>query len=296
MKIRVHPSFIIYLSFIAMLSSLTVCICVAASLAIHELCHYAACKVIGEEIEQLELTPLGGVMTYKREATSSKGLKGVYIHAAGPVGNYAALLISSMALSSGLWNAEFLRSMIIANASIMLINLLPALPLDGGQILFCLGYYVFPVAKLVRFLACMGSVIGLTGVLFALYGLVSHGLLNCSLLIVGIHMLIHSGKSGHALLAENIYTVVHERLAEQQKLRKIVFYETPPNEPLFGLISYLRQNRSVCFVFSDMNSLCELHEAAFCQALLSMPHATIRMAYRNAQQYQEKVRKNTENV
>ena len=295
MKIKVHPSFGIYLLFIAILSSLSMCLCVVASLLIHELSHYAACKVIGEEIDQLEITPLGGIMTRKRGVTSSKGLKGVYIHAAGPLGNYAAILLSSMALTYGIGEAGLFQSMLITNTSMMLINLLPALPLDGGQILFCLGYYFFPVAKLVYCLSALGFLLGIGGILLSIYGLAFRGLLNCSLMIISIHMIISSMKCHRTLIAENIYTVMHERISKVSTTRKVVFYQVTPDKPLIELIAYLKQNRSIFFIFTEAESTHVLHEHAFCQTLLTMPCATIRQAYQNTLQSHEKVQKNREN-
>lgn len=295
MKILIHPSFGIYLFSITVLSSLSVCVCVVAALLIHELCHYAACKILEEQIEQLEITPMGGVMTYKDGVSSSKGLRGVYVHAAGPIGNYAAILICCVALSHGIWDTAYLHNMIIANVSMLLVNLLPALPLDGGQILFCLGYYFFPVAKLAGCLSAMGIAIGFSGVLLALYGLISQGLLNCSLIIISIHMIVSAKRYQNILIAENLYAVLHERMGENKKIRKLIFYSISADEKLLNLIAYLKQNISVCFVFTEKDCAFELHEHDFCHALLNMANPTARQAYQNTLQYQEKVRKNIEN-
>ena len=296
MRIKAHPLFIVYLLLISFLSSISVSLCVAAALMIHELCHYAVCSILREDLEQLELTPLGGVMTYKRGTTPSKGIKGVYIHAAGPLGNYIAVLLSCITITRGIGNYDFMRSMLIANASMLLINLLPALPLDGGQILFCIGYYLFPVSKLVCFLSVAGIVLGFSGLALAIYGFVFRGLLNCSLLIISIHLIMSAGKQKHILIVENIYTVLNERLDHQPRIRKMAHYQVSSDEPLINLIPYMKQNLSMCMIFTEDNRSYELSEQEFCKAMLEMPYATIHQAYQCTKQYQEKNTNNLENA
>ena len=295
MRVKVHPSFYIYLLCIALLSSLSVCIGALAALLIHEISHYIACKIANEQIDQLELTPFGGVMTYKPGSISSKGLKGVFVHAAGPIGNYSALVLCAFLAHSNI-RPDFLYSMLAANISMLLLNLLPVFPLDGGHIVFCLGYYIFSISRLVSTLSSMGIIVGFIGILVSVYGLVFKGLLNCSLLIVSIHMMITAARQRYTMLAENVYTVVQERMNEFIRAKRVVQYQVAPDITLFELIGYLKQNVSVCFSFYDHACIQMLHEQAFCQALIAKPDATVREAFLNTQQYQEKNRRNVENT
>lgn len=296
MRIKFHPVFAVYLFCIALLSSYTSCLSILLALIVHETFHYIACCLTGEQIEQLEITPFGGVMTYKRGTCPHKGLKGIIVHAAGPIGNYLVLLCIRLPDIQHFVHLHFLHSLMISNASMMLLNLLPALPLDGGQIVFCLGYYFFPIAKLVHYLSKLGTVVGLAGIMLAAYGLLRYQLLNCSLLIVSIYMVFSAKQSKKTLLAENICAVVHERLSDLPRIQHIEQYRVASNTSLYELIPYLKEGYSVSFCFLENKQYLELTEYAFCHALCVCASLSVKEAYHRFSLYCEKTPKNAENT
>ncbi|MBQ7887797.1 MAG: hypothetical protein IJ313_13025 [Clostridia bacterium] len=266
------------------------------ALLIHELWHYVAGRIVGEQIDQLELTPFGGIMRYKRGTVSHKGLRGVFVHAAGPLGNYMCLLAAGMPVIQKAVSPELLRSLIVSNASMLVLNVLPALPLDGGQIVFCLGYYFFPIAKLANCLSVLGIAVGISGVLLAVYGLIIRQMLNCSLVIVSLYLIVCARKSQRSLIAENIYAVVQERLTESIRIKRIEHYQVAPDTALFELIAFLKQDAGVMFSFSEGSRVHVLTEYVFCHALLTVPSMTIREACLNSAQYKEKMTNEPENT
>ena len=288
MRVRIHPSFTAYLLCIAVLSSYTNCICILLTLIVHEAFHYGACLLVGEQIEQVELTPCGGVMTYKEGTIPHKGIKGVIVHASGPMGNYLFLIALCLPMVQRCVNPLYLRSLFLANSSMLLINLLPVFPLDGGHIVFCLGYYFFPVAKLIRFLSALGTTVGGCGIALSVYGFLFQQQLNCSLLIISIHLFFHARKEQKLLLAENIFTVIHERLCEVTRIKRIQHYLVMQDEPLTNLLPTLREGISVSYFFWEENLRLELTEYAFCQALLEKNSVTVKEAYlKYTQQYKK---------
>lgn len=278
MRVKVHPSFAVYLACIALISSYTACLSVLLTLFVHEICHYAACRLLGGQIECLEITPLGGVMTYKRGSVPPKGVKGITINAAGPIGNYLFLLCVSLQNVQWCIPAALLHNLIVMNTSMLVLNLLPALPLDGGHIVFCLGYYFFPLVKLIRFLSAMGKAIGGLGLILSVYGLLVWQTLNCSLVIVSLYLIFCSVRSQHSLLAENIYTIIHERLSAPVQIKRMTPYLVSPDIVLYELIPCLKDGHAVSFFFMENRQYLELPEAAFCQALLASPTVTVREA------------------
>jgi len=296
MRIKFHPSFAVYLLCIAALSSFYAVLSILLTLITHEICHYIACCLMKEKIEQLEITPFGGVMIYKRGTCPYKGIRGVLVHAAGPIGNYLLLLCISLPRVQRFANPQILRFLITSNASMFLLNLLPALPLDGGHIVLCLGYYFFPIVRLIRFLSGMGKIMGIAGITLAVYGLFFRKILNCSLLIVSIYMIFSAAQSQKTLLAENIYIVIHERLSDLPRVQRIEHYRVTSNASLYELIPYLKEGVSVSFRFLENDQDLELTEHAFCHALCVSTSLSVKEAYHLFALHCEKTSKNHENT
>ena len=287
MRVKIHPTFILYLLCIAFISSLYDCLSLLIAFLIHELSHCIAAKLTGEQLATLEITPCGGVMTYKPGTTPSKGMKGILVHSAGPVGNWLVLLATGIPFFHQILPAEFMRSLLLANISLMLLNLLPVFPLDGGHIVFCLGYYFFPVAGIIRCLSVLGMTVGLLGIAISVYGFICHQMINCSLLIVSSYLIIGEGRRRRVLLCENVYAVIHERMIQVHRIRRKVMYQVSSDVLLLDLLDLLKQNTSVSFVFPDQTHELELTEKTLCKALLSMHNPTVREAYFHLTQSKE---------
>lgn len=109
---------------------------------IHELGHVVMGLIMGLKIEKIEIMPLGLSVSFKLNIDDynkkiKKGnilqLKKVAIAIAGPLTNLVMLLIS---LNTNI-NLKIVSNEVIAYANILIIlfNLLPIYPLDGGRIL-----------------------------------------------------------------------------------------------------------------------------------------------------------------
>ena len=199
-SVKIHASFVAYLICTALLSSAYCCVAVVLSLVIHELGHCIAGMLLKEKIIGLEFTPFGGILTYMPGTTPSKGIRGMISAVSGPAAN--GLLIAFMLGGwSSLLPSEFIRQAIWANLAMIALNLIPVLPLDGGQILFCIGYYIFPVAGLISLLSYAGAFVGVFLTLLSMWGLINYNTFNCSLFIIGMYLFASAGKCRRTLFA-----------------------------------------------------------------------------------------------
>lgn len=107
---------------------------------IHELGHLLAGILLGMRPEKLELMPFGvsvsfkiNVKEYNRKVKKANFLeiKKIIVALAGPITNFVIILITSNL------KLDIVKSLIIiyTNLLIMIFNLLPVYPLDGGRIL-----------------------------------------------------------------------------------------------------------------------------------------------------------------
>lgn len=271
MRIRIRPSFLLYLGSIALFASPWAAAAAVLSLIIHEISHLIVSRLVGEHIATLELTPFGGVMTYA--SSPQKGLQGLLVALAGPLSNYAVLLI--LPVISRFMPQELLRQLTLSNAAMMLVNLLPAFPLDGGRMVFSVGYYVFGISALTRVLTGLGVLAGSTMIVFGLYGAVSLGCLNLSVLFVGFYLVVCAIKSQTELFTENLFALVQERADTPKHIQMTRFYTVPEETKLYELIDIIGSCSSAAFLVKKEENTVLLPEQDALAAMLADPQKTV---------------------
>lgn len=133
----------------------------------HEFGHALACKQVGGKAERIMLWPLGGVAYVDPPQRAGAFLWSI---AAGPLVNVVLvpvfLGLGVVSRSMGLPQTApdvyvLLRAVTYINAGLLIFNLLPIYPLDGGQIVRSLLWFPFGRARSLT----IASVLGLIGVL-----------------------------------------------------------------------------------------------------------------------------------
>lgn len=275
MRIKIHPSFIIYLAVVALLASPHSCAGTVFALAVHELFHLLIGRCMGEQFDALELTPFGGVITSDRENVPLSGLRGAITAAAGPFGNYCAILLLCAPSLRALLGEALIRQTMMANAAMMLLNLLPALPLDGGRIVFCLLGGLLGVSRAIRLLSDTGVAFGLALALTSCIGLAKWGFFNLSALMVGAYLTFYALQSRYSMLTAHLYTVVHERCAREERIRRMRFYRAPGQATLLSLVEPLERSDEAYFFVQTPMGVYGFDEKALCQALLVSPTSSV---------------------
>jgi Zn-dependent protease len=138
---------------------------------LHEFGHALACRQVGGTADHIVLWPLGGVAYVNPPQRPGATLWSI---AAGPLVNVALLVILYVAgiLSHGsAWLAAspdlhaLLRAIWEINFGLLVFNLLPIYPLDGGQILRSLLWFVLGRARSLMAAAVIG-LLGSAGFIF----------------------------------------------------------------------------------------------------------------------------------
>lgn len=133
---------------------------------LHEFGHALACRSVGGEADQIVLWPLGGIAYVAPPPRPGATL---WTIAAGPLVNVVLIAVLRVVMIFGArygWayaNPDFERFLYAVwyiNLGLLIFNLLPVYPLDGGQILRSLLWFVFGRARSLL----IASVIGFIGV------------------------------------------------------------------------------------------------------------------------------------
>jgi stage IV sporulation protein FB len=157
------------------------------SMLLHELGHVAAAAVLSVRTDIFSFTVLGFQAAIQASRCSRKEL--IFIYAAGPAVN---LLLFSAALTAGRilpGEQEYIGMLSMSNLFMGLFNLLPVMPLDGGQLLYgllCEGMGSNAAGRAVRALAwSVSAMITAAGA----YQLLITSF-NPSLVIIGLYIMI----------------------------------------------------------------------------------------------------------
>ncbi|MEM6854835.1 MAG: site-2 protease family protein [Planctomycetota bacterium] len=149
-------------------------------IVLHEFGHALACRSVGGEAKHIVLWPLGGVAFVAPPPRPGAVLWSI---AAGPLVN-VALVPVFFGLYYGIYGSltlpidatkpqAFLYIIASINTALLVFNMLPIYPLDGGQIVQSILWFFMGRAKSLRITAGIGLVIGGFAFLTALLGLSS---------------------------------------------------------------------------------------------------------------------------
>ena len=145
---------------------------------LHEFGHALACRSVGGQADRIVLWPLGGIAFVRPPARPGALLWSIV---AGPLVNVVLIPVTVMAylLVSGgdLPTGDFAHQpdlhrmlfiLCVINLSILVFNMLPIYPLDGGQILQALLWFVMGRGRSLRITTAIGLTAAVIGGAIAL--------------------------------------------------------------------------------------------------------------------------------
>ena len=141
-----------------------------AIVTMHEFGHALACRQVGGRADRIVLWPLGGVAYVRPPPRPGATLWSI---AAGPLVNVALIpilgflfLVFAFRVDSSVPPSDFMQfigALNLINIGILVFNVLPIYPLDGGKILWALLWYVLGRARSLMAAVLVGF-IGVAGV------------------------------------------------------------------------------------------------------------------------------------
>ncbi len=211
-EVRIHVTFFLLLAWFGISAGLTAggpaavdsiafIVAVFACVLAHEFGHVLMARRFGIATRDITLLPIGGLASMER--LPEKPGQELLVALAGPAVNVviALVLIAGLGVSIDasnlssvqLWEAAgFLERLAVVNIMLVLFNILPAFPMDGGRVLRALLAMAMPRGKATRIAATIGQ-------LFA-FGLGFLGLFgNPMLLFIALFVFLAAGQEAYAV-------------------------------------------------------------------------------------------------
>ena len=168
-----------------------------ASVLLHEYGHALTARRFGVGTRDITLYPIGGVASLERMPDDPK--QELWVALAGPAVNVAiAVALYLIAQLTGIWtplsqlslnSGSFIERLMLVNISLVIFNLLPAFPMDGGRVLRAILAMRMNYVRATDWAANLGK--GMAA-LFGLMGLFNSPML---LLVAGFVWLAATGEA-----------------------------------------------------------------------------------------------------
>jgi Zn-dependent protease len=188
-EVRIHLTFLLFLvwiwfsyyqvaGFAGAVQGVLFILALFACVLLHEFGHAFAARGFGIETPDITLLPIGGVARLNR--IPDKPWQELVVAIAGPLVNVviAGVLIFVIHTSATLEQLEYLENprvellakLASVNVMLVLFNLIPAFPMDGGRVLRALLAMAMPYARATQIAAWIGQGLAVVFGIFGIFG------------------------------------------------------------------------------------------------------------------------------
>ena len=131
MKFRLHPVLLPFFLFLIMTGSISIYALIFISLLIHEMGHLLAAYATGMRVRSCVIMPYGGELIISNRQLEPKKNR-IIVALGGPLATALLLALATWIPFPG--DEQVIRIQV----ALLVLNLLPILPLDGGQVICAL--------------------------------------------------------------------------------------------------------------------------------------------------------------
>ena len=285
-EFRIHPACLICYLYAALTGHLLFIAVATGSILIHEAAHALAAMLFKRPLLCIELTPLGAMLR-TGDADELPWWKRLMVILAGPIASWALCVLAVWIGKNHAASTAWCRMMFCSNLSILMMNLLPAYPLDGGRVLAMCLDRCMPRRLVAHMMCIIGTVLGLTLILLNVYCSWKLGGWNLSLALAGCCM-IHSARMETTTWAMlELQSFLDRRIMlENQGRRAARVTCVLTNVYIRELVRSLPPHRMmlyVCIEPGSMKRIGVLTESEIIQHYLSTPSMTVGEAAKMSQ-------------
>lgn len=281
MDVMLHPAIFLCMLYAGVTGHLLFTVTAFLSIVLHEGAHCLASIIFGEIPSCIEITPLGAVMRLEDEARLSP-VKRFVVTLAGPLMTLALCWLAPKLVTWRVVSILLGQMVFLSNLSILMLNLLPVIPLDGGRFLNLLLERILPQSIVAKIQKAVSVATGIALILLNILFSWRNGGWNLSLAFAGCCIIYSASKYDMSrAMCEMRYfldrKIMLERKGKVQTKCVSVLHSTPVSK----LVRCLPPGKMAMFLCVEAGSgklLGWLHESALIQTYLSSPAISLRQA------------------
>jgi stage IV sporulation protein FB len=269
--IKIHPLLWVILGIGGMAGLFKEILMLLFIIMVHELGHACTANYYGWRIRKIELMPFGGVA--EMEEYGNRPVKEeFFVTLNGPL-QHLWMICASMYLSgTPIWSEADHQIFLFHNISILIFNLLPILPLDGGKLLFTLQSYFLPFQKS-YYLTTILSLIMLTIMTFIAFMILPFHLnLVVIVCFLWLHQYLEWRQRHYHFLR---FLLERQRLQLNKEKKKI---PVPPDITVSQAVKEIYREKKGIFLVGTENGEKYVNETLVLQAFFDRQHKTLPLA------------------
>ncbi|MFZ5827324.1 MAG: M50 family metallopeptidase [Bacillota bacterium] len=278
MRVVVHWLFLLILVAASLTGYHLEALILLGSLMAHELAHLMVAWVLGLGVEELTLTPFGGMARLDTTLETDPQAE-TSVALAGPFQSFFLAGLAGFLLGGELFDQTHVRFFFEVNANLAFFNLIPALPLDGGRALRGLLAQRFGYRRATGWMFVLGRLCGAAMVAAALAVLSRTGSVYLTPIVGGLFLALGAGKEVDQAVYRSYrqFLLKRDRLARRRVMpadHLVAVQGTRISEVLEHLAS--RRYHLVLVVDVALHPMGLLHESELMDAFQEMgPQATV---------------------
>ena len=208
-RITAHPLALMVPLLAAALCGGDEAVALGVALVMHEGAHLLAARCLNAGVSDLRLMPFGAAISMANPyALAPRQLFAVA--AAGPAGSALTVLASAALTHWGLLSPALAIALMRINGVLMLFNLLPALPLDGGRMLYALLFPRIGKPRAARLGIRLGQALAALLLALTVWGWFMRGTINLSFILAAVFLIASGPDERRALSDTRIQTLLSE--------------------------------------------------------------------------------------
>lgn len=184
-RIKLNIFFILFLFVSIYMGYIYQSLIIFTSVLLHEIGHVIAAKLLGIRVEEIELFPFGGIARME-DITKYGGYMEAFIAMAGP---FVSAFIAVTGVIFARYN-ELFRAIYKFNIILLIFNIIPALPMDGGRIIRNILMHYMSYKQATKSMVIMGK---LTAIALVLYNILIIYKGSCSVAYIITALFIYMG-------------------------------------------------------------------------------------------------------